>query len=119
MPQNNTPIAEEFLDLRQRLSEWRSTHPRRAPLPEPFWTEATRLAQKHGVYRTSRSLPVDYANLRKRVNGSTRQQAARPQFLELLSTPAASGYCVEIMRVRGKGTLDWSQLLRAWGQDGR
>ena len=119
MPQNNTPIAEEFLDLRQRLAEWKSTHPRRTPLPEPFWTEATGLARKHGVYRTSRSLPVDYANLRKRVNGSTTQPAARQQFLELLPMPAGSGYCVEVLRVRGDGAVDWNQLLRAWGQPGR
>lgn len=119
MAPNNTPIAEEFLDLRQRLVEWRSTHPRRTPLPEPFWTEAAALAQKHGVYRTSRSLPVDYANLRKRLTGSTTQQAASPQFLELLSTHAACGYCVEVLRVRGDGALDWNQLLRAWGLVGR
>jgi hypothetical protein len=69
MPPNNTHIGEHFLDLRQRLAEWRSTHPRRTPLPEQIWTAATRVARKQRVYRTSRSLPVDYVNLRKRLKG--------------------------------------------------
>jgi hypothetical protein len=90
---------------------------RYACLPDAH--EATGLARKHGVYRTSRSLPVDYANLRKRLKVSTAQEAASPQFLELLPTPAGSGYCVEILRVRGDGALDWSPLLRAWRQPGQ
>ena len=119
MAQNNTPIAEEFLDLRQRLAEWRSTHPRRAPLPEPFWSEAAELARKHGLYRTARSLPIDYAHLRKRLRGAATQQVATPQFVELFPAAVKSGYCVEVLRVRGEGTLDWNQLLRAWEQPRR
>jgi hypothetical protein len=119
MAQNNTPIAEEFLDLRQRLAEWRTNHPRRTPLPEEFWTEAAELARKHGLYRTSRSLPIDYASLRKRLEGASVQKTPRPQFLELLSAAAGSSYCVDVLRVRGDGALDWNQLLRAWGQSGR
>lgn len=119
MAQNNTPITEDFLDLRQRLAEWRKDHPRRTPLPDQFWEEAVALARKHGVYRTARSLPIDYANLRKRLGGAAGRQAASPQFLELFPAPAGTGYCVEVLRVRGDGALDWNQLLRAWGQHGR
>ena len=119
MAQNNTPITEEFFDLRQRLAEWRNEHPRRAPLPEQFWTEAAALARKHGVYRISRSLPIDYANLRKRLAGAAEQETTSPQFLELLPAAARTGYCMEVLRVRGDGSLDWSQLLRAWGQPGQ
>ena len=54
MTQNNTPIAEDFLDLRQRLAASRINHPRPAPLLEQFWTEAAALARKHGLYRTAR-----------------------------------------------------------------
>ena len=119
MTPNNTPIADEFLDLRQRLAEWRSLHPRRAPLPEPFWSEAVALARKHGVYRTARSLPIDYANLRKRLGVAAQQRACSPQFVELFPAPPKTGYCVEVLRVRRDGALDWSQLLRAWEQPGR
>ena len=119
MAQNNTPLNKDFLDLRQRLAEWRNDHPRRAPLPEQFWTEAAELARRHGVYRTSRSLPIDYANLRKRLGSAAERKTASPHFLELLPAPARAAYCVEVLRVRGDGALDWSQLLRAWGQPGQ
>ena len=120
MPRKQAPIAEEFLDLQRRLVEWRSSHPRRSPLPEPFWTEAVGLARKHGLYRTARALPVDYVNLRKRLRGAASQETlTRPQFVELSLAPDGPGYCVEILRVRGDGALDWNQLLRAWRQSER
>ena len=89
MAQNNASIAENFLDLRQRLAEWRTNHPRRTPLPEQFWMEAA------------------------------EQKTASPQFLELFPAPAGTSYCVEVLRVRDDGALDWSELLRAWGQPGQ
>ena len=120
MPRKQAPIAEEFLDLQRRLVEWRSSHPRRSPLPEQFWTEAVGLARKHGLYRTARALPVDYVNLRKRLRGAAPQETgSQPQFVELSLAPAGSGYCVEVLRVQGNGAVDWSQLLRAWRQSER
>jgi hypothetical protein len=120
MPRKQASITGDFLDLQRRLSEWRSSHPRRSPLPERFWTEAVGLARKHGVYRTARTLPVDYVNLRKRLRGAASQEAlTRLQFVELSPAPAGSGYCVEVLRVHGNGAVDWSQLLRAWRQSER
>ena len=118
MPRKKTPIDEDFLELRGRLAEWRSSHPRRSPLPEECWTAAVELARKHGLYRTARALPIDYANLRKRLNGAGRSETIRrpPQFLELLPTPAHTRGCVEILRVPLSSAVDWSQLLRAWRQ---
>jgi hypothetical protein len=46
---------------------------RRSPLPEEMWTAAVELARRHGLYRTARALPIDYANLRKRLKRATRQ----------------------------------------------
>lgn len=117
MPREKTPIPDDFLELRQRLAQWRSSHPRRSPLPEEFWTAAVELAQKHGLYRTARALPIDYANLRKRLNGAARLESVTgPQFLELFPTPAHIRGCVEILRVPLSSTVNWSQLLRAWRQ---
>ena len=116
MPRKPAPIAEDCLDLQRRLAEWRSSHPRRSPLPEQFWTEAAGLASKHGLYRTARTLPIDYANLRKRLRPV---MVTRPQFVELSPAPAGTGYCVEVLRVQGNGAVDWSQLLRAWRQSER
>ncbi len=120
MPRKQPSIAEEFLDLQRRLAEWRSSHPRRSPLPEPFWTEAVGLARKHGVYRTARALPVDYVNLRKRLpSAAPVVTVPSVQFVELSPAPAGTGYCVEVLRVQGNGAVDWSQLLRAWRQGER
>ncbi len=99
------------------MAEWRSSHPRRSPLPEEFWTAAIELARRHGVYRTARALPIDYATLRKRLTGAAQSETVtRPQFLELFPTSAHTRGCVEILRVRLSSTVDWSQLLRAWRQ---
>jgi hypothetical protein len=120
MTPKQAPIAEDFLDLQRRLVEWRSSHPRRSPLPEQFWAEAAGLARKHGLYRTARTLPIDYANLRKRLRSAAPVvPVPRLEFVELSPAPAGTGYCVELLRVQGNGAVDWSQLLRAWRQSER
>jgi hypothetical protein len=120
MPRKKAPIGEEFLDLQARLAEWRKNHPRRSPLPEEMWGAAVELARRHGLYRTARALPIDYAHLRKRLKGATPSSVvARPEFVELLVTPALAGACVEVLRVPLTGAVDWNQLFRAWRQGGR
>jgi len=81
-----------------------------------MWTVAVELARRHGLYRTARALPIDYVNLRKRLNTTV---AARPEFVEVLVAPAQSGACVEVLRVPLTGAVDWNQLFRAWRQGGR
>jgi hypothetical protein len=120
MPRKLAPIGEELRDLQARLAEWRKSHPRRSPLPEEMWAVAVELARRHGLYRTARALPIDYANLRKRLNRAAPSSvAARPEFVELLVAPAQSGACVEVLRVPLTGAVDWNQLFRAWRQGGR
>ena len=81
-----------------------------------MWVAAVELARRHGLYRTARALPIDYVNLRKRLNTTV---AARPEFVEVLVAPAQSGACVEVLRVSLTGAVDWNQLFRAWRQGGR
>ena len=120
MPRKKLPIGEEFLGLEARLAEWRKSHPRRSPLPEEIWAEAVALAQRHGLYRIARALPIDYANLRQRVNVSAPAASeVRPEFLEIRMAPAQSGGCVEVLRVPLAGAVDWNQLFRAWRQSER
>lgn len=99
MPRKSAPIGEEFLELRHRLAEWRKGHSRRTPLLDNVWTAAVELARRQGVYRTARSLPIDYVNLRKRVNGAAPPTSvASPEFVEVLMAPRsprrASRSCV-------------------------
>ena len=121
MPRKSAPIGEEFLELRHRLAEWRKDHSRRTPLPDDVWTAAVELARRHGVYRTARSLPIDYVNLRKRLNGpAPATTVARPEFVEVLMTPAQSAAVyIEVLRIPAIGGVDFHQLFRAWRNSGR
>jgi len=120
MPRKSAPIGEEFLELRHRLAEWRKDHSRRTPLPNDVWTAAVELARRHGVYRTARSLPIDYVNLRKRVNGAAPPTTvARPEFVEVLMAPAQPAACIEVLRVPMAGAVDLQKLFRAWRNSGQ
>jgi hypothetical protein len=124
MSRKSAPIGEEFLELRHRLAEWRRGHSRRTPLPDDIWTEAVELARRHGVYRTARSLPIDYVNLRKRLNGAAPPTTvARPEFVEVLmaaaQAPAQPAACIEVLRIPVTGAVELHQLFRAWRNGGR
>ena len=120
MPRKSAPIGEEFLELRHRLAEWRKDHSRRTPLPDDVWIAAVELARRHGVYRTARSLPIDYVNLRKRVNGAAPPTSvAGPEFVEVLMAPAQPAACIEVLRVPVTGAVDLHKLFWAWRNSGR
>ena len=116
MPRKPTPICEDILELQRRLAEWRGCHAPRSPLPEELWSAAVEVARKHGLHRTARTLPVDYANLRRRLSvNSPPLNLARSEFVELFpNVTATGGYSVEALRVQASGPVDWSHLLRAW-----
>ena len=125
MARKKTPVPDELLALRARLTEWRNTHPPRSPLPEELWKQAATMASKYGVHRTARALPVDYANLNKRVGNRkppTVQRTAAvsksaPDFVDLMMSqpPQPSGPVVlELLRIKTHRPLDWVQLLTAW-----
>ena len=120
MPQKSVPIGEEFLELRHRLAEWRKDHSPRTPLPDNVWKVAVELARRHGVYRTARSLPIDYASLRKRLNVAVPPTTvAHPEFVEVLMAPAQPAACIEVLRIPVTGAVDFHELFRAWRNCGR
>jgi len=120
MPRKSASIGEEFLELRHRLAEWRKDHSRRTPLPDDVWKVAVELARRHGVYRTARSLPIDYGSLRKRLNVAVPPTTvARPEFVEVLMPPAQAAACIEVLRIPVTGAVDFHQLFRAWRNGGR
>ena len=131
MARPKSQIPDDILALRTRLAEWRDTHPPRSPLPEELWQEAIILAARHGVHRTARALPVDYAGLNKRAGKGRRRspaaivrRIAQPEppagFVDLMLMPQQPqqqpGVVVELLRIQAHGPLDWSQLLTAWQQ---
>lgn len=74
MPRKQDEISNQLQVLGQRLKEFREIHPPRTRLPEELWSAATTLASKEGLYRTARTLHLDYANLRRRVEGSSSRK---------------------------------------------
>lgn len=71
MRRKQDAISNQLQVLGQRLKEFRETHAPRTRLPEELWFAATTLARNEGVYRTARTLNLDYANLRRRVETSS------------------------------------------------
>src|SRR5450631_268785 len=78
--------------MRQRLDDWRGSHKRGVAFPPKLWTAAGRVARRHGVYVTARSLGLEYNKL-KGMSGEViargRGKAKRPskpdpmKFIEL------------------------------------
>ena len=126
MPRSKAPLPDELLALRSRLAQFRDTNPPGSPLPEELWQEAARLAAQHGVHRTARALPVDYACLNQRVTGRKSAPAVRrtpppalADFVDLTPPPHPQqqlGVVVELLRIQAHGPLDWTELLTAWRQ---
>ena len=128
MPQQQTAIPTDLLELSQRLEQWRSEQPPRTPLPESIWAAAAEMAQRYGLHRTTKTLRLDYTKLKNRMPAAAQaREPARSGFLELLAPVAATGpaECVVEwesargrMRVAMKGvTPDWASLLRAWREN--
>ena len=94
--------------VRRRFENWRSTHARRARLPEPLWGEAVALARTQGLFQTARALRLDYASLKKRLQAG--RPSAAPAFVELIAPAAANlSECVVELEGRrgGRMRLQW------------
>ena len=57
-------------EVRQRVSDWRSTRPKLEPMPGELWGAAVSLAREHGLYRVARAVRVDYGALKDRLEQS-------------------------------------------------
>jgi len=94
-------------EVRRRFEHWRSTHARRARLPEPLWGEAVALARTQGLFQTARALRLDYASLKRRLQAD--RPSAAPAFVELLAPAANLSECVVELEGRrgGRMRLQW------------
>src|SRR5581483_3243178 len=120
MDQNQSPIPEDLKEMKHRLAEWRGQTVRK-PLPDPLWQPIVKLARKYGLYRTAKSLPIDYGTLKRRCDGHPvkRKSSAPASFVELIAPPTNSTGCVvEMLRIETKGVVDWGQLLESWRRRG-
>ena len=76
MLEEGGPQSSELQQVGQRLKKWRKAHAWRARLPEELWAAAVALAGPEGIYRTARSLHLDYATLKRKVEEAARGKSA-------------------------------------------
>ncbi len=125
----SVPVAME--KVRGRLERWRSTRAaRRAPIPAALWAAAVRVARRHGLYLTARTLRLDYTALKQHLQAADARATvpASPTFVEFAPLPVPTSPCdcvIEIeaprggrMRVQVKGVPDLVALSRAvWSSE--
>ena len=84
--------GDDLQGIKQRLLDWRSRRKLGEHIPAPLWSAAVEAAREHGVYRVAIELRLDYAGLRRRVEGAGATapgERVAPRFVELLATPGA------------------------------
>jgi hypothetical protein len=87
-----TELPRDLARARQQLDEWRKANARGVSFPTKLWTSAARLAQRHGIYVTSRALGLEYNKLKRLSGGAslaasgrsrTASQKKRVTFIEM------------------------------------
>jgi hypothetical protein len=79
--QHEVPV--DLARVRDQLTAWRRTTKPRSLIPDSLWESAVKLAAKHGLNRTARTLKLDYYSLKKRVNAQQQQGGNDSAFIEL------------------------------------
>ncbi|HTG58206.1 MAG TPA: hypothetical protein VMG63_02165 [Terriglobia bacterium] len=100
--------GNELEQVRCRFELWRKTRKRCSPIPQVLWTSAAKLVRQHGLYRTARTLRLNYYSLKKRLSTiedlPCRSPQKVPTFIELLPAES-SGSCacaIEMENARGE-----------------
>jgi len=88
-----TSVAGDSLEqVRQQLQDWRTGRKLGERIPAPLRAAAVGAAREHGLHRVATRLHLNYAGLKRRVEGAdatTPRAAVAPRFVELFA-PSAS-----------------------------
>ena len=114
---------------RRRIERWRETRAHRhASMPPALWNAAVVAARQHGLYRTARTLRVDYGALKKHLEATPDPAPALPAatFVELAPSGLASppACVIEIdgprgtlrIRLSGLALRDLVAVAQLWGE---
>ena len=77
MAKKRSPLPASLIRLRQQFEDWRKTRTQRR-IPERLWSAAVKEAQRHGVYRTARTLRLNDQSLRERAGSAPLGGEASP-----------------------------------------
>jgi hypothetical protein len=108
---NHRGLPRDLARAADRLTAWRRTRRPKSRIPESLWDLAVKLAAKHGLHRTARTLKLDYYSLKRRADAAEGRPVANgPAFVELSAVVTAEREClIEIvdgevsLRVQLKG----------------
>jgi hypothetical protein len=93
MDEAGEAIDDRLEELEAQFKEWREGRRRGERIPPSLWDAAAELARDHGVPRVANRLRLNAAFLTRRlaspVAGQAQPEAAEPEFVELLTAPAA------------------------------
>jgi hypothetical protein len=79
MTEKSRDLPADLAAARTRIEKWRSGGPARRRLPEEVWEMAADLVPRHGVYRVSRALRLEYYKVRDRAEARQAERKARPE----------------------------------------
>lgn len=83
-------VAESLAHGREQFEVWRRSRKVGSRIPDQLWSLAVRLAEVHGLSRTSSALKLDYYSLKNRLAGREgASNSVAPAFIELSPPPLA------------------------------
>ena len=87
-------MGESLEELEERFGEWRARRQRGERIPPPLWAAAVDMACELGVPRVAHRLRLNTVFLNKRLATAAGppqvEPPAEPEFVELLTVPAAA-----------------------------
>jgi len=95
--------AMPLTEASRRFERWRRLSRRGKRIPAELWSLAVELAREHGVSKTSASLRLEYAALKRRLEAEgAGVEERRPRFVEVaLGSVPATACVVELADGRG------------------
>jgi hypothetical protein len=102
---NPSSVPSDLKAVRKRFEDWRTTRSGRSRIPESLWSLAVPVAKRHGIYRVSQVLRVNYQGLKRRVTATkppSLQGESLSPFVELdLSRSFSPTECIIELEERG------------------
>lgn len=97
-PSKHSEVPASLSRLSQRFLAWRKTRPRGERIPASLWNSAVKMAARHGLNCTARSLKLDPYSLKKRMDAAEDKEPESSAFVEL---PASA------MTVASECVIEW------------
>ena len=110
-PKNVLSLQISLEDVRNQFEHWRQSRAKRAPIPPSLWQAAISLHPEHSVYEISKSLRLNYTDLKHRVEDKRpvfqSATVSAPAFIELgdLNAPMAAAQCIVEMQHQDGGKM--------------